>query len=135
MNDLKFAINFVTSAKEAAEKDLKAVVEFEKSWSLCRDLLISLKDQEAEVNFFINSVKTVLQELKNDPVERLLNDSPNADDGDYRLLFNLEDHPVQDWDWTETINKLCPNTIETLNRSGVEVGWGDSGVYVSFSQN
>jgi hypothetical protein len=42
MNDLKFAVDFMSSIKEAAIKDLKSIEEFEDNWSLCSNWLYGL---------------------------------------------------------------------------------------------
>lgn len=87
MNDLKFAVDFMTSVKEAAIKDLKRIEKFENHWSLCSDLLYGSVNLPNLSNL-IKGLKSQLEELKNDPINTLLEDSPNADEGDIRKILS-----------------------------------------------
>ena len=121
MNDLKFAVDFVSSLKEAAAKDLKRIEEFENHWSLCSDRLYGAVDLPNLSNL-IKGLKSQLEKLDNDPINTLLEDSPNADDGTFNFYFTI-DCSDTDADWSNTILNLAGYSLEVLNKAGVQIGW------------
>lgn len=125
MNDIKFAVDFVCSLKEAAVKDLKRIEEFENHWSLCSGHLYGAVNLP-NLNNLIEGLKSRLEKLNNDPINTLLEDSPNEDEGAFNFYFTI-DCSDTDWlgdvDWSNTILNLAGYSLEVLNKAGVQIGW------------
>jgi len=123
MNSIKFAIDFISSVKEAADKDLKCIDEFERSWHMCSEYMNQIRftgEYNHHIETLINGLRFGLEALKNDPLETLLEQSPNAEDEDFCFCFEIDSH---DNDWSSTILMLSKNSLEVLNDADVRIGW------------
>lgn len=123
---IKFAVDFVSLVKEATNKDLAKINDFENSWKVCSKCMSQLNFIDEHYNDVINLInilKDKLKALHDNPFDTLLETSENSDDGVFSFYFIVDSSDY--YDWSNTILHLAGNSLDVLRNNGVNTGWSD----------
>jgi hypothetical protein len=131
MSVLHDAVKLIDSAKNSIKKDLTEINKIDESLHNCDYYMTGIPTFEADFKIakdIITSLKSFLEELETNTIERIVEDSEPQDDYyrcDVKINVDDEDRFMENFTgWNRFIQMLLANTSSTLGEAGIDSFWG-----------